>query len=676
MAQYRVTSPDGQTYNVTGPEGASNERVLSQIKAYSGGAPSSPAPAKPIAEATAASEGSMTDFLAGNINIGISRALGLPVDTAENLYNLAKAGVGTATGRPQDFPLVQGTPGGSKSIEGVMRKTGMVRPGAEPTSKLGEYGAQALQMGGAAMMPASRFQPGRIAPPPTGMLGRLGQAAGETAQYAAPRFKAGAVSGLAAQAATDIGGPEFGPVGALLPGTKGAISPASKTETAAKGRQAERFAKAKGMGIPVPPRQMKLDKPGLQAEAQVTKELGFPEGTELSSENLQNFRNAHWKDYEAVIKSSALKAGVQPTKAFQATLQEIGGEIDKARSNLPETFKSMKPVMRLLGEYGYAPPMGKTSFPPRSKPIPPDVAMRAIKKLRADAGTNLSSDKPEQVELGHVQRKLAGAVEDLIEENLTTGKADPNLMQSFRSARTAIAKSHDVESSLDPGTRKFSPERLSRLMGEGRPMTGGMRDVAEVAGEFPGAMKGKPEGEYFTQRVTPMAVTHPEAIGAHWAARLTDPIKTSRPYQSMFVDPGNKLSPDQGQYVRNMLAAIQAQSRGIPEPPEGRQFGGPIAPGKPYMVGEAGPEVVVPKQPAMVLAGDPMGIAAKNRYKEATGASIDSSEPTGQVERTSQGVIPPPPNVAGLAALLVKTGRARNMQEALLQAQSMLAQRR
>jgi hypothetical protein len=101
-----------------------------------------------------------------------------------------------------------------------------------------------------------------------------------------------------------------------------------------------------------------------------------------------------------------------------------------------------------------------------------------------------------------------------------------------------------------------------------------------------------------------------------------------------------------------------------------------MTPGKPYVVGERGPELVVPQQPATVLAGDPMGMSEKNRYKEAVGASIDASEAPVNVERTSQGVIPPPPNIQGLAVLLVKTGRARNLQEALIQAQQMLAQRR
>lgn len=45
--------------------------------------------------------------------------------------------------------------------------------------------------------------------------------------------------------------------------------------------------------------------------------------------------------------------------------------------------------------------------------------------------------------------------------------------------------------------------------------------------------------------------------------------------------------------------SVQTQERNIPIP--GRAGGGPIEPGQPYMVGEQGPEVVVPNQPATVV---------------------------------------------------------------------------
>ncbi len=119
-----------------------------------------------------------------------------------------------------------------------------------------------------------------------------------------------------------------------------------------------------------------------------------------------------------------------------------------------------------------------------------------------------------------------------------------------------------------------------------------------------------------------------------------------------------------------------------------RALGGPVSSGMPYVVGENGPEIVVPQQPGTVIPGgmtgvrgllaqvDPMGIAAKQRYKDATGASIDGREPQGSVERTSQGVVPIPPNVEGLAKLLVATHRAQTIEQARKMAEGMTAGRR
>lgn len=60
-----------------------------------------------------------------------------------------------------------------------------------------------------------------------------------------------------------------------------------------------------------------------------------------------------------------------------------------------------------------------------------------------------------------------------------------------------------------------------------------------------------------------------------------------------------------------------------------------------------------------------MGMRDRNAYKEAVGASIDASETEAPVERSPQGVVGyPRKNKEGLAELLVKTGRAKNMDEA------------
>lgn len=551
MAQYRVTSPDGQTYNVTGPDGASDDQVLAQVHDYTNPQPKAPKPAAPPAPAPQP-EGSTTDFIAGNLNKGIAMAAGAPVDTTQTLYNLGKAAVGTATGRPQDFPLVEGTPGGSQWFEEKLRNMGMIRPGADPQSKGGEYAARALQFGGGAMMPMSRFQPGRIPSPPSSMMARATQPLKDVSMYAAPRLKAGATSGLLSQAGEDIAGPAGGMAGAMLPGMGGYKG---SGERATAERQSERFGKAKDMGIPIPPREMKPDPQQQSLQDRVTQTLGVPRGTEIEGKMLDNLRKSHYDDYLAVIKEPALGGKIVSTPNFRQTVQDMATRERRLRREFPDIAKD-KEMQSALSNFTARPEF--TS----------EGAMRIVQRLRNMSSRNLGvAGNDQSAQLGQIQKEMAGAMESLIEENLQrTGK--PELMERFRKARTAIAMSHDVESALDPKTRKIDAGRLSSLMTEGKPLSGGLKDIGEVAGQFPGAMKTKPEGDMFTQRMSTSALRHPAAAAAHAATRMTDPITTSAPYQALFVDPATKLKPEQQQALR-LLFTIEAGQQGqIARPPE------------------------------------------------------------------------------------------------------------
>lgn len=503
---------------------------------------------------------STAGFVGGNANIGLANMGGMPVDFIHNLMNLGIAGVGmgresagparAAAGQKPLAPpdLLPPPVGGSQWIQGKMGDAGLIPPSATPQSPGGEYAAKAIQMGVGGAIPMSRAA---------------------SIPQVLKQIPAAATSGVTAQAAKDIGGPEWEGVGAMAPGARGIMKPPTAGETATAGRQAERFQTAKGMGIPIPPREMKADPRQQSQQDAINQELRQPPGTEISPKTLQAYRNAHADNYNAVTKDPALKNGVVFNKKFQTDIQQIGDELSKPGKDLPETFKGTKGVIKLLGEYGYAgglPPNMAGQVPPR-KPMPADVAMRAIRKLRDDASTNFRGEKPEQLELARVQVKLSQAIEDAIESNLK----NPDTIKNFRESRVAMAKSHAIEDSLDPKTRQFDAGRLSKLYTEGSPLTGNLKGLAEVSGEFPGAMSVPKDTDMFSKRMSPFGVTHPGAVVAHGAAKLMDPITTSRPYQEMFVNPANKASPEQLRMLRYLLGAEGAtQSGQIPAPPDSR----------------------------------------------------------------------------------------------------------
>lgn len=531
-----------------------------------GAQPAAPRPSAPPAAAAPAGEpavkpppplsagnDSTYGFVTGNLNKGIAGLAGLPVDTARNLLNLGIAGYGYLRGNEMDRArygfreppeLIEPGPGSGAWFEGLMRRGGMVTPSSDPTSTGGRYAAAALQA-----IPSAAL--GRVAP------------------QQAPRAVGGqAVSGMTGELAADIGGEEWRGVGAMAPGARRIASPPSAGDRARTERQAQRFETARDMGIPIPPREMRPNKPRDRMEDATNKEFGFPQGTEITPQHLRSYTKQMYADgYEPLIKAPELAGGVRPNAAFQAELQRIGSEISAGRQNLPTTFKSSREAMKLLGEYGFGALPGnvKMTVPPRQQPIPAAVAVRAIKKLRDDASTNFASDKPEQKTLAVVQKDLSNALEKLIEDNLSTS-GNQMLLDNFRKSRTMIAKANDVIAEIDPRTGKLSAAKAASVQAD-RPLSGGLKDISDVVREFPGAMQGPKNQELFTQRVTPMAVLHPQAMAAHWSARLSDPLTTSAPYQRFVVDPRSQLTPEQLQMLRFLSAANAANRREIPVPP-------------------------------------------------------------------------------------------------------------
>lgn len=137
---------------------------------------------------------------AGLLNFGASLA-GLPVDTAENVLNLARAAYGVArgavTGQPGDSPEpLRNSFGGSESIRNMLRSTG--QPGLSPDnpnpqSPTGTLAYDLTSRGG--------FMPGGVIP---------------------------AVGSVVAE---KIGGPEWAGVGAMAPAAVGQVVKGAVTRT-------------------------------------------------------------------------------------------------------------------------------------------------------------------------------------------------------------------------------------------------------------------------------------------------------------------------------------------------------------------------------------------------------------------------------------------------------------
>jgi hypothetical protein len=164
------------------------------VKARAGRAPE---------EQPKATGGERASAAVSGVNRGIAGLVGLPVDTAENIYNLGKAAVGTLSGRPQDFPLVGGTPGGSQSIATLLERAGIRTTNPRPDDPASRMLSTAGTIAGGSMIPGA------------GVRGTAAAATG------------GALAGEAL-------GPEYTGLGALSPAAGTRVLAGAKNAIAAK----------------------------------------------------------------------------------------------------------------------------------------------------------------------------------------------------------------------------------------------------------------------------------------------------------------------------------------------------------------------------------------------------------------------------------------------------------
>jgi len=100
------------------------------------------------------------------------------------------------------------------------------------------------------------------------------------------------------------------------------------------------------------------------------------------------------------------------------------------------------------------------------------------------AGVNPPS--PDAIARADVSMGVARALETAIENSIT----DPKLVTDFRNARTALARTYDYERATNLATGVVDPQALARLAAEGKPLSGKLQQLANVAANFPEVMQG------------------------------------------------------------------------------------------------------------------------------------------------------------------------------------------
>jgi hypothetical protein len=189
MPKFTFTSPEGKTYDVEGPDGATKEQafaILQQRLGSSGaatGASAGPA-AAPVGPPASAAPQSVAGFVGGNLGKGVAQAFGPVAEGAQKLVDLpAKAfdkALDIVTGgfskqHKTVSPLPETSkklPVGDDAMQSAMKRLGIITQAAEPRSTAQRYGAAVLQALPAAALPgAGEGVLGRVLPQVGGALG-------------------------------------------------------------------------------------------------------------------------------------------------------------------------------------------------------------------------------------------------------------------------------------------------------------------------------------------------------------------------------------------------------------------------------------------------------------------------------------------------------------------------
>lgn len=210
--------------------------------------------------------------------------------------------------------------------------------------------------------------------------------------------------------------------------------------------------------------------------AAAKEDLGLPQTTTLNA-----------KAFEQVRDSTELSA---PYKAVQNLKNVIPDESTLAGLE-------SKRVQPLVGDTGQAAVANKILDAAKehlTQGVDGKTLLNSIRARRQeaqaiyrqrDAGVNPPS--PEAIAKADMNIAIANGMENMIETHIG---ANPKLLADFRNARTAMAKTYDYERATNVATGQLDPQVIAKMAAEGKPLTGTLAKIGNVAANYPEVSKG------------------------------------------------------------------------------------------------------------------------------------------------------------------------------------------
>jgi hypothetical protein len=192
-------------------------------------------------------------------------------------------------------------------------------------------------------------------------------------------------------------------------------------------------------------------------------------------------------------------------------------------------------------------------------------AVAKVRQLRKDSRLNQKNQDPEKQALGHMQQKIAEALDNELERHVADiGK--PDLVADYKAARVKLAKLGTVEDALS-GTN-VSAKKIHQQWKRGAPLEGELLAIARAYDNFPSVLQeaAKIRGkhpfsvvDYLVAAGSVGGATLNPALLAGVAARpIARAALASDTYQRNFVAPRGKAAAPKQAPVKPKPAAAAA----------------------------------------------------------------------------------------------------------------------
>lgn len=182
-----------------------------------------------------------------------------------------------------------------------------------------------------------------------------------------------------------------------------------------------------------------------------------------------------------------------------------------------------------------------------------NILVDSIRQRRREAqdiynrqAKGVNPPSPAETALADMNMGVANVLESMIENNITN---NPTLLGDFRNARAAMAKTYDYERATNFATGNIDPQVIAKMAAEGKPMSGLLAKIGNVAANFPEVSRANVTGK------TP------------WGEKLTrsSPGGTAGALAgSVFGLPGSIAGGVVGAVGGNILTAMEARRMATP----------------------------------------------------------------------------------------------------------------